>query len=129
MKILVVDDSRLARASVIKTLKETFGEENEILQASNGQEALDTYKSTSIDIVFLDLTMPIMDGFEALRQIKAYDAQAHIVIVSADIQEKAVNKVMSDGALMHVQKPINATKMQEIIKTVDFLSKLELPHA
>jgi len=129
VKILVVDDSRLARASVIKTLKETFGEENEILQASNGQEALDTYKSTSIDIVFLDLTMPIMDGFEALRQIKAYDAQAHIVIVSADIQEKAVNKVMSDGALMHVQKPINATKMQEIIKTVDFLSKLELPHA
>ena len=128
MKILVVDDSRLARSSVIKTLKETYSEDPEILQGANGQEGLDIYKSESPDLVFLDLTMPIMDGFEALRQIKAYDEKAHVIIVSADIQEKAVSQVMSDGAIMHVQKPINTTKMQEIFKTVSFLSKVASHH-
>jgi len=128
LKILVIDDSRLARASVIKTLNETLGDHNEIIQGENGQEGLELYKEHSPEIVFLDLTMPVMDGFEALRQIRAFDAKAHVVIVSADIQEKAVSQVMSDGAIMHVQKPINPTKMQEIIKTANFLTKVESPH-
>lgn len=125
MKILVVDDSRLARASIIKVLKEAFGELDEIVQGTNGEEAVSLYKEQSPQIVFLDLTMPVMDGFEALRQIKAIDSNAHVVVVSADIQNKAVSQVMSDGAMMHVQKPITSEKMAEIIKTVNFLSKVE----
>lgn len=128
MKILIVDDSRLARASIIKTLKEAFGDNHNIIQGENGQEAVDLYKQESPQIVFLDLTMPLMDGFEALRQIRTYDEKAHIVIVSADIQDKAVSQVMGDGAIMHVKKPINSSKMHEIIKTVSFLSKVELHH-
>ncbi|MDF1880711.1 response regulator [Sulfurimonas sp. MAG313] len=128
MKILVVDDSRLARASIIKTLNEAFDNINEIIQGTNGQEAVELYQTHTPDILFLDLTMPVMDGFEALRQIRAYDDKAHVVIVSADIQEKAVSQVMHDGAIMHVQKPINAKKMQEIIKTASFLSKVESSH-
>ena len=128
MKVLVVDDSRLARASIIKTLEGAFENIEEIIQGTNGQEALDLYKSCSPQIVFLDLTMPVMDGFEALRKIKSYDDKAHVIIVSADIQEKAVSQVMHDGAIMHVQKPINSTKMQEIIEMVSFLSKVESPH-
>jgi len=125
MRILVVDDSRLARSAVKKTLKEEFGEDNEIIEAENGQIAVEKYKEYAPELVFLDLTMPVMDGFEALKQIKAIHDKAYVIVVSADVQEIAVGKVMSDGAVMHVQKPINAKKMQEIYKTVKFLLKAE----
>jgi len=125
MKILVVDDSRLARSTIIKTLKEEIGEDNEVIEAENGQIAVEKYEKDRPELVFLDLTMPIMDGFEALKQIKAIDDKAYVVVVSADVQEHAVEKVMSYGAIMHVQKPINAKKMQEIFKTVKFLLKVE----
>jgi len=128
MKILVVDDSRLARASIIKTLKESLEEDQDIIQGVNGEEAISFYKEHSPAVVFLDLTMPVMDGFEALRQIKSINNKANVVIVSADIQEKAVSQVMHDGAIMHVQKPINTAKMQEIIKTVNFLNKAATHH-
>jgi len=125
MKILVTDDSRLARSAIKKTLKEEFGEDNEIIEAENGQIAVEKYKENMPELVFLDLTMPVMDGFEALKQIKAIHNKANIVVVSADVQEIAVGKVMSDGAIMHVQKPINPKKMQEIFKTVKFLLKVK----
>jgi len=123
MKILVVDDSRLARSAIIKTLKEEIGEDNEIIEAENGEIAVEKYEKDRPELVFLDLTMPVMDGFEALKQIKAISDSSHIVVVSADVQEHAVEKVMSDGAIMHVQKPINLKKMQEIFRTVKLLSK------
>ena len=126
MKILIVDDSRLARASLIKTLLIEIGESHEIIQAANGEEALKIYATESPTVVFLDLTMPVMDGFEALKELKKMDEKAHVVIVSADIQPKAVSQVMADGAIMHVQKPINVTKMQEIIKTLRFVAKVKL---
>jgi len=128
MKILVVDDSRLARASLIKTLNTEFEGDNEIIQGSNGEEALSLYKEESPEIVFLDLTMPIMDGFEALKAIKAFDEKALIVIVSADVQTKAVAQVMKDGAVIHIQKPINSDKMKEVIKTLRFLNKVNSHH-
>jgi len=125
MRVLVVDDSRLARSAIIKTLKKEFGEDNEIIEAENGQIAVEKYEENSPELVFLDLTMPVMDGFEALKQIKTINKKAYVVVVSADVQEHAVEKVMSDGAVMHVQKPINSKKMQEIFKTVKFLLKVE----
>jgi len=121
MKILVVDDSRLARSAIIKTLKEEIGEDNEIIEAENGKIAVEKYEKDRPELVFLDLTMPVMDGFEALKQMKAISDNSYIVVVSADVQEHAVEKVMSDGAIMHIQKPINLKKMQEIFKTVKLL--------
>jgi len=128
LKILIVDDSRLARASIMKTLNEEVQGVDEIFQGANGEEAESLYKEHSPNLVFLDLTMPVMDGFEALRQIKALNEKANVVIVSADIQDKAVSQVMSDGAIMHVQKPINVVKVNEIIKTVKFLTKVSSHH-
>ena len=81
MKILVTDDSKMARKMVIKTLTEILEENVEIYEAQNGQEALDLYKQILPNIAFLDLTMPVMDGFEALKQIKEFDINAKIVII------------------------------------------------
>ncbi len=117
MKYLVTDDSKLARLSLIKSLKIHVGEA-EIFQATNGLIAVETMEKENVDIIFLDLTMPIMDGYEALPKLKELKQNVKIIVVSADIQEQAKEKVISLGADLHVQKPINADKMKEILELI-----------
>lgn len=117
MKYLVVDDSKLARLSLIKSLKVHIGEA-EIFQAVNGVEAVEIVKNEKPDIAFLDLTMPIMNGYEALPKMLEFHSKLKVVVVSADIQEKAKTMVIKLGAQLHVQKPINVQKMQDILEII-----------
>ena len=121
MKILVTDDSKMARKMVIKTLTEILQDNVEIYEAQNGQEALDLYKQISPNIAFLDLTMPIMDGFEALEKIKEFDTNAKVVIISADIQKLSMDKALQLGAFNFVKKPIDTEKMQQILDKINNL--------
>ena len=115
MKYLVIDDSKLARLGLIKSLKAHVNNA-EIFQAINGVEALELAKEQKPDIVFLDLTMPVMDGYEALPLLLKQNPQLKVVVVSADIQDRAKEIVIGLGAQLHVQKPINVNKMQEILE-------------
>ncbi len=117
MKYLVVDDSKLARLSLIKSLK-NYAPQAEIFQAVNGLEAVKIMADEKVDIVFLDLTMPEMDGYEALPKLLEIHASTKVVVVSADVQKKAQEKVVALGAQLHVQKPINTEKMQEILEII-----------
>jgi CheY-like chemotaxis protein len=119
MKILVTDDSKMARKMVIKTLKESTTSELEIFEAQNGLEALDLYKQNLPKIVFLDLTMPIMDGFEALEKIREFDNNAKVIVISADIQKLSMDRVLALGAFNFVKKPVDTLKMQQILKKID----------
>jgi len=119
MKILVTDDSKMARKMVIKTLKDIIQDDIEIHEAQNGQEALDLYKKILPNIVFLDLTMPVMDGFDALKEIKKFDNKAKVVIISADIQKLSVDKVLELGAFNFIKKPIDSVKMQQILDKIN----------
>jgi CheY-like chemotaxis protein len=115
MKYLVTDDSKLARRVLKKSLCE-FCEEEYIYEAGNGIEALKVLLKERVEIIFLDLTMPVMDGYETIPKILDINPDAKIVVVSADVQERAKEKVLSLGAKMHVEKPINPTKMKEILE-------------
>ena len=119
MKILVTDDSKMARKMVIKTLTENIEGDLEIFEAQNGQEALDLYKELSPKIVFLDLTMPIMDGFTALEKIKEFDKNAKVVVISADIQKLSMDRVLQLGAFNFVKKPIESSKMKQIFEKLN----------
>ncbi|QKF67006.1 two-component system response regulator [Arcobacter venerupis] len=121
MKILVTDDSKMARKMVIKTLRDVIGDNVEILEAQDGQEALNTYKEHLPKLVFMDLTMPIMDGFEALEKIKKFDKNAKVIIVSADIQKLSMEKASQLGAFNFIKKPIDLEKMQQILKRINEL--------
>jgi two-component system, chemotaxis family, chemotaxis protein CheY len=121
MKILVTDDSKMARKMVIKTLKDVIGENAEIIEAQNGLESFDLYKEHLPKIVFMDLTMPIMDGFEALEKIKEFDKNAKVIIVSADIQKLSMEKASKLGAFNFIKKPIDLEKMQQILKRISEL--------
>ena len=119
MKILVTDDSKMARKMVIKTLTENIEGDLEIFEAQNGQEALDLYKELSPKIVFLDLTMPIMDGFTALEKIKEFDKNAKVVVISADIQKLSMDRVLQLGAFNFVKEPIDSSKMKQIFEKLN----------
>ena len=116
MKILVTDDSKIARKLVIKTIKTILPQEDQIFEASNGLEAYETYQNETPDLVFLDLTMPVMDGFEALEKIISHDKNAKIIVISADIQKGSMEKVSSLGALGFIKKPVNENSLREVLK-------------
>ncbi|MCV6608191.1 MAG: response regulator [Campylobacterales bacterium] len=115
MKILVVDDAKMARKILVKNIPEAVKEHGEVLQASNGQEGLDLYKEHKPDLMFLDLTMPIMDGFECLEKIMEFDNNANVYVVTADIQQAAQDKVKELGGKDVLQKPADPEKIKNIV--------------
>ncbi|MDO9305037.1 MAG: response regulator [Sulfuricurvum sp.] len=119
MKILVADDSKLARLSLIKSIK-GLEPHCEIIEAENGLIAVEQFKENSPSIVFLDLTMPVMDGYEALEKIIAMNSKAQVVVVTADIQSQAQAQVISLGAKMVIPKPISSEKMQAVLEQLVF---------
>ncbi len=118
MKILIIDDTKLSRLMILKRMPQDIRETATIIQGFGGEEGVGLYKEHSPDIVFLDLTMPVMDGFEALDHIIAYDPQATVYIVTADVQAKSREKVMASGAVSMEAKPISAERLLEIFASL-----------
>ena len=121
MKVLVVDDSKIARMSIIKSLKEIVPDA-EAIQATNGLEALEIFQKERPEVVFLDLTMPVMDGYETLKRIMEIDKAAQVIIVSADIQSEAKLRVLVTGAKNMYPKPIN-NEIMKLIFEKDLLAQ------
>lgn len=113
MKILIVDDSKLARLLLIKIV-EKIEPSAVLFEAADGLSALELFKKEKPQIVFLDLTMPIMNGYEALKKIMAIEPNTQVIIVSADIQPSAKTRVLDDGAKYMCPKPITYEKMLDI---------------
>ncbi len=118
-KILIVDDSPVSRAIVKKCLPR--GHAFELFEAGDGLEGVARFKETRPDVTLLDLTMPVMDGFEALEEIRKADPEAVVVVLTADIQQKTVNKVMALGAATVTPKPPSAEKIEQALAQAELL--------
>jgi len=114
-KILLVDDSKLSRMSMSKLLD---GFDCIIMEASDGNEALDMIKNSNPDLVFLDLLMPNLGGVGVLEKLKEYGVSIPVVIVSADIQNTTRNTCLKLGAMDFVNKPMELEKVKYIIDKV-----------
>lgn len=114
ISVLVVDDSSMARKMLIRAFPPEW--DIEISQACNGQEALDAYRSGHVDVMFLDLTMPEIDGFQVLETLRKEDLNCLVIVVSADIQEKAQERVMGLGAIAFIKKPVDAQKIETVLR-------------
>lgn len=88
-------------------------------EAGNGLDGLELYKKIQPDVTFMDLTMPVMDGATALDEIIKYDKHALVIVCTADVQVKSIEKVTDLGAFLVVKKP----PVKEAI--LDALSKAE----
>ena len=114
VSVLVVDDSPIARKMLIKALPPDW--DIEITQAANGVEALAAYRAGRVDVMFLDLTMPDMDGYQVLETLRKEDLTCLVIVVSADIQEKAQERVLAMGAIAFIRKPITAEGLRDVLK-------------
>lgn len=112
--ILVVDDSAMARKMLIKALPATW--DVEITQAGNGVEALEAYRAGKADVMFLDLTMPVLDGYQVLETLQKEDLNSFVIVVSADIQPIARERVLKLGAIAFIKKPVSAEVMEAVLK-------------
>lgn len=117
--ILIVDDSAMSRKLMIRSLPKDW--DVEITQACNGQEAMEAYRSGKSDVMFLDLTMPVMDGYEVLETLKKEDMNTFVIVVSADIQPKARERVLSLGAMEFIKKPIDTAIVAETLNKFGIL--------
>lgn len=114
VSVLVVDDSPIARKMLIKALPPDW--DIEITQVSNGIEALAAYRAGRVDVMFLDLTMPDMDGYQVLETLRKEDLNCLVIVVSADVQEKAQERVLAMGAIAFIRKPITAEGLRDVLK-------------
>jgi two-component system chemotaxis response regulator CheY len=116
-KILIVDDSPIS-IKIIKSCIPT-NKDYELFDASDGQIAVEKYKEFKPDLTFMDLTMPVMNGFEALEEILKFDPRALVIILTADVQIKAVAKAHDLGAFTVVKKPPAKESIAAAIKEAD----------
>lgn len=112
-KIMIVDDAAFMRM-MIKNALSGAGYSN-LLEAGDGKIAVDMYQSEKPDLMIMDITMPNMDGLQALQAIKAMDKDAKIVMCSAMGQEAMVVDAIRFGALDFIVKPF---KPDRILQTV-----------
>ena len=114
LSILIIDDSGFSRKMIIKMLPSSG--QFDIREASGGLEGISLYGERRPDLVFLDLTMPGIDGFETLSRIKKLDPDAKVIVVTADIQSGSKEKAIKLGALDVMYKPPSAETLNEAIK-------------
>ncbi len=111
--IMVCDDSLLIRKKLTGLLN-SIGAES-VIEAENGLEAVQKAQNSEIDLIFMDIVMPEMDGVEAVRHIKAGLPDAYIVMVSSVGTQKNLMKALKAGASDFIQKPFQEDSIRQII--------------
>ena len=116
-KVLIVDDAAFMRIKLKDILEKNNYEV--VGEAENGIEAIEKYKELSPNIVTMDITMPEMDGVEALKEIKAFDPNAKILMCSAMGQQSMVMDAIRAGAVDFIVKPFDT---ERVIHALDKVS-------
>jgi CheY-like chemotaxis protein len=116
--VLIVDDDPFIRKLVCTTLEDVAGVD--IVQAADGGQALDAARREHPSIVFLDIDMPVLDGAEVCRRLRAYGSNATIVMLTAAARDQAERECEQAGADLFLTKPFSPL---ELLRLVDDLGK------
>ena len=116
VRYLVVDDSVFARKNIMKLL-ESFGGQL-AGEAGDGCTAITEYERTKPDIVLMDITMPQMEGIEAVERIMRQHPEARIIMVSSVGYQENVVSALQKGARHFIQKPVKPEVLYEVIRYV-----------
>ncbi len=119
LPVVVADDSAMSRKLTIRALPADW--DVEITQAADGREALDAQLAGKADLMFLDLTMPDMDGFAVLEAIRERSLDCFVIVVSADIQPHARERVHDLGAMAFIPKPVDPDAIAAVLREFGFL--------
>ncbi|PSW47308.1 response regulator [Photobacterium kishitanii] len=112
INILICDDSVLVHKSITRSLQSCCNAT--FFYAKNGKEGLDCLNNVDIDIMFLDLTMPVMDGFSVMKSLPVREFNTIIIVLSADVQLTARERSLALGANYFLSKPFNHEELTEL---------------
>jgi two-component system chemotaxis response regulator CheY len=118
--ILLVDDSATVRAVIKKALTLAGVDINELHQAGNGQEALQVLENQWVDLIFCDISMPVMDGEELVTALNENGMieSIPVVIVSSAGSEPRVARLKDKGVRDYIQKPFTPERIREVVDQV-----------
>ena len=111
--ILLVDDSRTSR-KILRNILESAGH-TIVDEAPDGEQAIEKYIASKPDVITLDITMPVMDGIEALKQIKLVDSDAKVIMVSASSQKDKLIEAVKYGAEDFIAKPFEPSQIITVL--------------
>jgi chemotaxis protein CheY-P-specific phosphatase CheC len=123
LPILICDDSGVAQKQVARSLPD--GWDVEISFAKHGGEALEKISQGKGDVLFLDLNMPVVDGYKTLESIAERNLQSVVIVVSGDIQPDARKRVMQLGAFDFIKKPVSSEELITVLTRAGLYSALE----
>ena len=116
MKVMVCDDSMFVRKTMV-TVISSLGV-NKIIEAADGQQAIDQYTENKPDLVFMDIVMPVVTGIDALKKIKEIDPSAKVIMASSIGTQNYLKSAIKAGAADFLQKPITADQVKQILENV-----------
>lgn len=108
--LLIVDDDDSIR-EIVKIMLKDY----DVIEASNGEEAVRAYKMFKPDLVLMDISMPVMDGVEATKKILSFDPNAKIVALTAFARSRG-KEMLENGALEVLEKPFTRRTLKELIE-------------
>ncbi len=114
-KILIADDEELVRVSLSRYIKNHCPVFDTIIQADNGQSAVDLILSERPDVVILDVQMPVLTGIDVMRQIKEAGVSTIVIILSGFNEFKYAQQAMHYGAKEYFMKPVKASELVSVI--------------
>ncbi len=115
MKVLIIDDERAIR----RALKEILEYENcQVLEAENGKEGLEMIRSNSLDVIFCDIKMPLVDGMELLEQVQLEGNEVPIVMISGHGTLETAVQAIKIGAFDFIEKPLDLNRILVILRNV-----------
>jgi two-component system chemotaxis response regulator CheY len=118
MKVLIVDDSRVMRQIVTRTLRQAGYTDLALVEASNGLEAYDVVQKESPDLVLSDWNMPEMNGFDLLRSLRGGGHPVPFGFVTSESTQEMRDKASAAGALFLVAKPFTPESFKEALSPV-----------
>jgi two-component system, chemotaxis family, chemotaxis protein CheY len=117
MKILIVDDSAMMRTLIKRTIEEHDEAGTiEIVDASNGQDALEIVEHQKVDLVLVDWNMPVVDGLGFVRRVRADGNAVPIVMVSAVSDETRIFEAAEAGVNAYIEKPVRSVELWQRIR-------------
>ena len=116
-RILIVDDSSVMRKIVERSLRQAGLEIVQVLEASNGAEALVVAQNNALDLILSDINMPTMDGLEFVRRLRNVENAKNVpvIMITTEAGESAVVQALSNGARGYIRKPFTPEQIKERI--------------
>ena len=119
--ILVVDDSIIARKVLVKAISVSTVASATIHQANNGKEGLEILEKHDIDVVFLDINMPVMNGMEFMQHLRAREDKKRdtkVIVISTEGSKERIQELYDKDIMAYLRKPVTPEQMNDLVGTL-----------